>query len=980
MASADGRPPLKTLYLELSSLPPGVRDARLRALARSDPALHAQLQPLFADDTRLSGRERALDDLPGAASDLVGELAGDRTDDRAGGGDGPGLPGHIDRYRILGVLGEGGMGRVYRAEQLAPVQRQVALKLTRSALDPAALLARFQVERQALAVLDHPNIARVHDAGSTPDGCPWFAMELVDGVPVTVWARQRQLDLRQRVHLFLVILDAVQHAHRKGLIHRDLKPSNLLVVDDGALGMPKVIDFGIAKVVQGRGQAPAAGLASDATQVGELLGTPEYMSPEQASLGEVDIDTRSDVYSLGVVLYELLADGLPPELLQLRGQAFGAMCRQIREQPLPAASSVVAADPQRRLGREARADWLRSLRRDLDQVLAKAVAKDREQRYGSVAELGADLQRFLDNVPVLAAAPGWRYRAGKFLRRHRLPVFSAAMVVAALVVGAVVATVAMVQARQAAAVAERERHTAQAATDYMVELFRAADPRNNPGLDLTARELLQRGVDRLGQLEDEPLVQAELFGALGDVYWMLGAPDLAEPLLRQALARWQESDGDFVLKQISVLNRLAGLLRDDNRYDEAETLFRQALARLHQVREPGSPEEVTLLNNLGIVLVRSQQLDAAEQVYSRAIQLMQGHLQDDPEAHRSWSSSMANLLGNLAALQAGRGDHAAAVASARRSLAILAEELPEGHPNFAIQHSNLSFLLAALGELDAALEHARTATAINARALAADHPTAAAHLLNRGRVELRLGHLEEAIRHLETSVDAYRASLGADTYEATRPLAWLAVARLLHGQADEAAVLAGELVARLAAADHPSARRDLAAAYRRQAVIFRHQEQPDMALAAARQALRLADELQRHDDQALAHLLLAVLEPESGPAQAHWQQAQGLAGCDNAGGGPCLLDKADELVLAADWWLRSGDADAAVAALERAIGHPGWCAWLLALREPHPQLRRHRQWPALLQALAARQATGSAAAAQAGRQEPDNGVNEAGAM
>lgn len=943
---------LKSMYLELSSLDTAQRRERLRGLEHTHPALFRQLQRLFDSQSRLAGREQALEALSDAAVDLVDSLAG--------AGHEPVLPGQIDRYRIIQVLGEGGMGRVYKAEQLEPVQRQVALKLTRSALDPASVLARFQAERQALAVLDHAHIARVYDAGSTADGCPWFAMELVDGVPITLWARQRRLSLRQRVQLFLPVLDAVQHAHRKGLIHRDLKPSNLLVVDDGGLGAAKVIDFGIAKVIHSDHQGDDGTEAgTDTTRAGELLGTPEYMSPEQASLGEIDIDTRCDVYALGMVLYELLADGLPPAVMQLRQRSFGAMCREIREQALPRASAVVAADPARSLGTGTRPDWLRALRRDLDHVLAKAVAKDREQRYGSVADLAADLHRFLDDVPVLATAPGWRYRAGKFLRRHRLPVLAAALVTLALLAGMIMAGIGLWQARQAATLAERERNAAQAATGFMVELFRASDPRNNPGLELTARELLDRGLERLAQLDDQPQVQAELLGALGDVYWMLGASDQAEPLLRRALALWQSDTADSALKQVSVLNRLAGLLRDRNQYDEAEALFRQALEVLHGQRPPGSPEEVTLLNNLGIVLIRSGQLDQAEQVYQRAIDLMHGHVREDPDAHKSWSSSMANLFGNLAHLQSSRGDVVKAAASARRSLAIVSEQLPADHPNLAIQNSNLAFLLAAQGELGPALAHARRAVAINQVALAPGHPTAAAHLLNLGRVELRLGHVDDAIAHLGESVHGYRSSHGEDTYDATRPLAWLALAHLLRGEAAQAIAHADEVVSLLQAADHPSAQRDLAAALRRQAFIHQRAGGAADAQAAARQALAVAEALQRPDDQALAHLLLAVLEPDPSVAGDHWQQANALADCGEAQ--PCILDKADELVIAADWWLRLGEQAQALQALQRAVAHPGWCAWLLDGAD-RAALHAQADWDALASALARRRAEATAAA------------------
>ncbi len=330
------------------------------------------------------------------------------------------------RYRILRPLGEGGMGTVYLAEQRDPIRRRVALKVVKLGMDTAQVLARFNNERQALAMMDHPNIARIFDAGATPKGRPYFVMEYIEGVPITQYSDGRRMTVAHRLELFLAVCRAVQHAHQKGVIHRDLKPSNVLVMEQEGAPVPKVIDFGIAKATD-----QWAVENTLLTQFGQMVGTPEYASPEQAEVTTGDVDERSDLYSLGVILYELLSGNVPFDSGRMRKAGLAEMLRIIREEDAPPLSGRLAAMGEAATDIAARrqtsaASLRRLLDGDLNWITTKALEKARERRYASLAEFAADIQRHLEHRPVLASPPGGLYRVRKFLRRHRPAVFGTA--------------------------------------------------------------------------------------------------------------------------------------------------------------------------------------------------------------------------------------------------------------------------------------------------------------------------------------------------------------------------------------------------------------------------------------------------------------------------------------------------------------------------------------------------------------------------
>jgi WD40 repeat protein/serine/threonine protein kinase len=416
------------------------------------------------------------------ADDRSREIAVDVPDGAAA------IPDRVGSYRLLRVLGEGGMGVVYLAEQHGPIRRQVAIKVVKPGMDTRAVIARFELERQALALMDHPAIARVYDAGSTEDGRPYFVMEYVAGLPVTVYCDRHRLSTRDRIALFIQVCSAVHHAHQKGVIHRDLKPSNVLIVPMDGPAQPKVIDFGIAKATEQRLTERTL-----CTEVGVLVGTPEYMSPEQADPATLDVDTTTDVYSLGVLLYELLTGALPFEPARVRRAAYDEIRRIIREEEPPRPStrfttlgvqaSEIATHRKTTVG-----GLRRELRGDLDWITLKSLEKDRRRRYPSASELAADLARHLDHEPVVARPPGVAYRLGKLARRHRALTAAAAAVLLTLCAGLAATTAMFFRAERARTLAEsREREVAREA--YAAHL-NVAELQLRESFALAARERL----------------------------------------------------------------------------------------------------------------------------------------------------------------------------------------------------------------------------------------------------------------------------------------------------------------------------------------------------------------------------------------------------------------------------------------------------------------------------------------------------------
>jgi len=464
--------------------------------------------------------------------------------------EGPGT--RIGRYKLLQMIGEGGFGVVYMAEQREPIRRRVALKIIKLGMDTKQVIARFEAERQALAMMDHPNIARVFDAGATETGRPYFVMELVKGIPITEYCDKNNLPTRQRLELFIEVCRAVQHAHQKGIIHRDIKPTNVLVTlsDDGG-PVPKIIDFGIAKATQARLTEKTL-----FTEFKQFIGTPEYMSPEQAQMGEVDVDTRSDIYSLGVLLYELLAGATPFDGEKLHSSAYDEMLRMIRETDPPKPSTRLntlgdtLADVARHRHVEP-SELCRLLRGDLDWVVMRALEKDRTRRYETANELAQDIERHLRDEVVVAGPPHTSYRVRKFVRRHRSGVLFCITVAAALMIGLSLAIVGFAQARRQG---NRAEENFQMARDAVDEMTRVAEKElvDVPGSERARRELLQKAqVFYAGFAEenrDEPILLEEIalaYRRLGVIHTELGNFFQADEAFAKAIGLLESLTAEF---------------------------------------------------------------------------------------------------------------------------------------------------------------------------------------------------------------------------------------------------------------------------------------------------------------------------------------------------------------------------------------------------------------------------------------------------
>jgi serine/threonine protein kinase/tetratricopeptide (TPR) repeat protein len=713
----------------------------------------SRLRNLFDEARELTGEERArlLDrELAGDAA-LRAELeallrAGDEAShflvDRAA----PGTGSTIGPYHLIETIGEGGFGVVYLAEQERPIRRRVALKLIRPGMDSRQVIARFEAERQALALMDHPGIAQVFDAGETPEGRPYFAMEHVPGVPITVFCDGEKLSLRERLEVFLLACDAIRHAHQKGVIHRDIKPSNVMVARrDGAPAL-KVIDFGIAKAT---GENAPGGPTM--TREGMIIGTTGYMSPEQLGATTAPVDTRSDIYSLGVLLYELLAGDLPYDRERLKKASWLDAMQIVLADPTPPAVRAAKTDTAEvatKRSTDARS-LVKSLKGELEWITLKALEKEPERRYASVSELANDIRHFLADEPVSAAAPGTMYRIRKYARRHRVGVTAAALVLAAVVAGGIAAAVGFGRAVRAERVARHEAASSEQVADFLVSLFHASSPGESAGDSMTVRELLDEGTRRIeADTTGDAQVRARLIGAISDSYLNLGLFDEGIRLTRAALATVERAQPPDPVETARYIDKVINAYSMAARTDSIPPLIDRAIGLL-----ASSPKgDDRLKSALWYRKARLAQ-DAGETTLADSLNdlaIATGEAVATPQP-----GMLTRMYAVRATLAGWRGDFPGAVAAYRVALDYAAAA-DEPMRTIGLK-SRLANAYANMGKADSALVPAQEAVALAREIYAPDHRGLADALSSLSQVLSSLERYPEAIAAGEEAVAIVRA-------------------------------------------------------------------------------------------------------------------------------------------------------------------------------------------------------------------------------
>lgn len=650
----------------------------------------------------------------------------------------------VGAYRLIEELGRGGMSVVYLAERAdGQFERQVALKLLPRSFETEQRIERFRAERQILASLDHPDIAKMLDGGVTDGGRPYLVMERVRGRSITEYCAVHNCSLADRLQLFQSVCRAVEHAHRRLIVHRDLKPANILVAETADGPQVTLLDFGIAKLV---GDAPNWTMPQ--TRTGEQLMTPQYAAPEQIRGDE--ITTSTDVYQLGVLAYELLAGQRPfemedPSLTEIEQ----AVLETTPEKPSTAVhqhADTIPTTPD---------EWGRTLRGDLDTIVMKALRKEPNRRYASAKALDEDVQRFRDGQPVEARPATLGYRARKFVRRHRWGVAMAALVVTLVVGFGLMLISERNRAQRKAQEAQMEAQKAQRVSGFLVDLFQTSEPSEALGDTVTARELLQRGAEEAASLDDQPEVKAQMLASIGQAYEGLGRYEQAQPLLEEALSTRQAALGSQHAEVAQTLHSLGVLAFRNREYETADSLIERSLHMRRAVHDSPHPDIAESLNDLAVVRRNRDQLASADTLYQEALSMRRS-------LFGSESSEVVSTLNNLVVLKTNRGAYEEAEALYREVLASRRTMLGDPHPRVANTLNNLATCLRRQGKLAEAESMYRETLSMRREVLDATHPEVAQSLNNLANVLRERGALSEAESLSRDALAIRRERFGAE--------------------------------------------------------------------------------------------------------------------------------------------------------------------------------------------------------------------------
>jgi tetratricopeptide (TPR) repeat protein/tRNA A-37 threonylcarbamoyl transferase component Bud32 len=709
--AGDRHQRLAEIFLAACDLPAAERGRYLDGSCAGDAALRAEVESLLARDARQAD---LLDHpLPSPAVPAADPLIGRR----------------VGRYHVKTFLGLGGLGRVYAAVQERP-HRIVALKVMRPGIASGSALRRFEFEAQALARLRHPGVAEVYEAGTWDDGSggvPWFAMEYIPNArTITAFARQKDLGTRERLQLFIRVCEAVDHGHQKGIIHRDLKPDNILI---DPRGDPKIIDFGVARATDSD-----MAVTTLQTDIGQLIGTLQYMSPEQCAADPHDIDTRSDVYALGVVLYELLCGRTPYDVARL---AIHEAARTIREQA-PARPSTID----------------RALRGDIETIALKALEKERERRYRSAIDLADDIRRYLGSEPIEARPPSALYHFRRFVARNRRLVGLAAAVFIVLVAGIIGTSLALGRALRAEERALTEADKSAQVAGFLQAMLGGINPEVARGRDTALlREILDSTARRIGtDLADQPEVEASIRDTLGRTCQAIGLYAAAEEHLERALATRRRVLGDDHPDSLDSISNLGFLLKTQGKLADAEPLYREALDRSRRVHGNDHRSTLSSIMNLGALLQTQGKLAEAEPYYREALEGCRRVLgEDDVQAISSMS--------NMAILLQSQGRHDEAESYSRAAMQGMRRLHGDDHPGTLTAANNLGALLQKLGRLAEAEPYCREAFEGRRRMLGEDHLNTLNSMTVLGALYMAMDRLGEAEPLLASAVERARRSM-----------------------------------------------------------------------------------------------------------------------------------------------------------------------------------------------------------------------------